>query len=127
MILLRLDELLSSGEARYDFPLITIEHVLPQTPPADSEWTDWWPSEEERIKNVHRLGNLVLLNRKQNAAAKNYDFEKKKRSYFATKNGGSPFVLTTQVLRESEWTPEVFSGRQTTLLKKLKDAWRLLP
>jgi hypothetical protein len=125
MILLRLDELISSGEARYDFPRITIEHVLPQTPPADSQWTKWWPLEEDRKRNVHRLGNLVLLNRNQNAAAKNYEFEKKKKSYFATKNGGSPFMLTTQVLAEDEWTPAVFERRQKMLLQKLKGAWRI--
>lgn len=125
MILLRLDELLSSGEARYEFPLITVEHVLPQTPPAECQWIKWWPLEKVRERDVHRLGNLVLLNRKQNASAKNYEFEKKKRSYFATKDGGSPFMLTTQVLAEDEWTPDVFERRQKMLLQKLKDAWRL--
>ncbi|HWA27556.1 MAG TPA: DUF262 domain-containing HNH endonuclease family protein [Lacunisphaera sp.] len=125
MILLRLDEVLSSGEARYDFPLITIEHVLPQTPPAASQWMKWWPVEEDRKRDVHRLGNLALLNRRQNASAKNYEFEKKKRSYFTTKAGGSPFMLTTQVLHEEEWTPEIFESRQKMLLQKLKEAWRL--
>lgn len=125
MILLRLDELLSSGEARYDFPLITIEHVLPQSPPEGSEWLGWWPDEETRKRDVHRLGNLALLNRRQNSSAKNYEFEKKKKSYFATKDGGSPFMLTTQVLGENSWTPEIFERRQKALLKKLKDAWRL--
>jgi uncharacterized DUF497 family protein len=125
MILLRLDELISSGEARYDFPLITIEHVLPQTPEASSEWTAWWPDAAMRERDVHRLGNLVLLNRKQNSSAKNYAFEKKKKSYFAGRAGSSPFALTTQVLNEPTWLPTVFERRQQALLEKLKTAWRL--
>lgn len=125
MILLRLDELCSSGEARYNFPLITIEHVLPQSPPAESEWTGWWPDPVVRERDVHRLGNLVLLNRRQNSSAKNYPFDQKKRSYFAGRDGSSPFAITTQVLREPIWTPDVFERRQALLLQKLKDVWRL--
>lgn len=125
MILLRLDELLSSGEASYHFPLITIEHVLPQNPDVNGEWAKSWPDAERRKLDVHRLGNLVLLNKKQNSSASNYDFEKKKRSYFSGADGSSPFALTTQVLKEAKWTPEVFNRRQKELLGKLITAWRL--
>jgi hypothetical protein len=97
VILLRLDELLSSGEATYDQPLITIEHVLPQTPDSTSEWCQWWPEEKERKGNVHRLGNLALLNRKQNSAAKNWEFSQKKTKYFLGRSGVSPFALTTEL------------------------------
>ncbi len=44
-VLLRLDSALSSGGASYDHPLITVEHVLPQQPQANSVWgasfTEW--------------------------------------------------------------------------------------
>lgn len=125
MILLRLDAALSSGEAEYHFNTITIEHVLPQTPPSNSQWTQWWPDEDVRESNVHRLGNLVLLNRRQNSSAKNFDFQKKKNSYFLGKAQSSPFALTTAVLRHSEWTPQIFEQRQEKLLGKLKQEWRL--
>jgi uncharacterized protein with ParB-like and HNH nuclease domain len=123
-VLLRLDEALTEGEASYSFPIISVEHVLPQTPPMKSKWLEWWPDEEEREDNLHRLGNLALLSRRKNSQAKNYDFEKKKGKYF--KRGGvSPFALTTQVLNESKWTPEVVEERQKQLLAKLKDIWDL--
>jgi hypothetical protein len=125
MILLRLDELLSSGEASYQFKIITIEHVLPQNPEPDSQWLKWWTDDKKRQVDVHRLGNLALLNKKQNSSANNYEFEKKKRSYFASKTGTSPFSLTTQILQQNEWTPKVFEDRQTALLDHLKKAWRL--
>jgi len=127
MILLRLDELLGSGEANYANDLITIEHVLPQNPPAASEWMTWWPIAAARQKATHQIGNLALLNRRQNAAAKNWDFTKKKSKYFTTKGGASPFLITTGILQSQEWTPEVFSERQEKFLAHLLAAWRLTP
>jgi hypothetical protein len=124
-VLLRLDHALSSGEARYDFATITVEHVLPQTPPDKSEWLTWWPDPQQRTDSVHRFGNLALLNIRQNSAAKNWDFTTKKAKYFQKKTGGSPFQITSQVLKESKWTPEVFAARQELALEKLTTLWSL--
>ena len=124
-VLVRLDAALSEGEASYNFSNITVEHVLPQNPGANSEWMKWFPSEQERDQYVHRLGNLVLLSSAKNSQAQNYDFDVKKQKYFTTKTGVSPFALTTQVLREQEWTPEVMAGRQKELINVLKNLWRL--
>ncbi|MDZ8026029.1 MAG: HNH endonuclease family protein [Nostoc sp. DedQUE11] len=109
----------------YDYSVITVEHVLPQNPSADSKWLQWFPNEEERIQYVHRIGNLALLSRNKNAEAQNYDFNKKKEKYFFSKKGVSPFVLTTQVLHQSEWTPEVIKLRQEDCLQSLRKLWRL--
>ncbi|OYD96267.1 hypothetical protein CDG76_05475 [Nostoc sp. 'Peltigera membranacea cyanobiont' 210A] len=49
----------------------------------------------------------------------------KKQKYFTTKTGVSNFALTTQVLMEKEWTPEVINKRQEQLIDKLKQVWRL--
>lgn len=124
-VLLRLDALLSEGEAHYDLPVISIEHVLPQTPKDSSQWLVDFPDETKRTAVVHRLGNLVLLSRRKNTAASNYDFDEKKTKYFTGKGGVSPFALTTQVLREPVWTSEVIERRQRELLGKLADLWRL--
>jgi hypothetical protein len=102
-----------AGEgATYDFPVISVEHVLPQNPAPGSEWTTWIPDNAERLRCVHQLGNLVLLSRKKNSAASNYEFDKKKRAYFTGRGGVTPFALTTQVLREPTWTSEVIEARQ---------------
>lgn len=123
-ILKRLDSLLAGPGAKYDHKNITIEHVLPQTPGLNSQWITWWPDESLRKSYVHRLGNLVLLDRAKNASANNYDFEKKKKSYFS-KKGVSPFQITTTVLIEKEWTPDVVRRRQHELVGKLCDIFRL--
>lgn len=124
IILLRLDALVSGGGASYDYETITVEHVLPQTPQANSNWLEWFPTAQERLQWVHRIGNLALLTRKKNSAANNYDFAKKKEAYF-TKGGVSPFALTTQVLQHQDWTPEVVKSRHEDMLAKLELHWRL--
>jgi len=124
-VLLRLDSALAEGKASYNFSNITVEHVLPQNPSPDSEWVTWFPNQEDKQKYVHQLGNLVLLSSAKNSMAQNYDFEKKKQQYFTTKKGICNFALTTQVLMEKEWTPEVIEKRQKLLIEKLKKVWRL--
>ena len=124
-VLLRLDSLLSSGDAIYNYPIITIEHVLPQTPAADSEWIKWFPTAALQDQWVHRLGNLVLLSLRKNIRAGRMTFDKKKASYFSTSGGVSSFALTTQVLREHKWTPEVVQRRQEELVRLLRNLWRL--
>ena len=68
-VLLRLDSELSKGQASYNYPIITVEHVLPQTPEANSVWMTWFPTEDMRQQYTHKLGNLVLLARKKNSQA----------------------------------------------------------
>jgi hypothetical protein len=123
-LLLRLDSLLSGGGAQYDYKVVTVEHVLPQTPEADSDWAGWFPDQNERDLWTHRLGNMALLTRKKNSSASNYEFDRKKQAYFAV-GGVSPFVLTTQVLHKQEWTCSVVQQRQQELLELLKEHWRL--
>lgn len=124
-VLLRLDSALSEGEGTYEYPVITVEHVLPQNPSEGSIWLEWFPNDEERIQYVHRIGNLALLSRKKNAEAQNYDFDKKKKKYFVSNTSIVPFVLTTQVLQQSEWTPAVIKQRQEDSLQSLRKIWRL--
>ncbi len=123
-LLLRLDSLLSGGGAQYEYKVVTVEHVLPQSPPAGSDWTAWFPSQDARDRWTHRIGNLALLTRKKNSSASNYDFNRKKQAYFAV-GGVSPFVLTTQVLHSQEWTQSLVEERQVDLLLLLQEHWRL--
>jgi hypothetical protein len=123
-ILLRVEKLLCGGGATYDYQTITVEHVLPQTPQPNSNWLMWFPNANERYQWIHRIGNLALLTRKKNSAASNYEFDAKKRAYFA-KGGVSPFVLTSQVLDKTEWTPQIVAARQQVLLALLEKHWKL--
>lgn len=124
-ILQRLDSFVSSGGATYNQKIVTIEHVLPQHPAVSSDWLKDWLDEQERKYWVHRVANLVLLTRSINSSASNFEFEAKKDKYFKTKSGTSPFALTTQVLSEKTWTPEVVKSRQGKLLAEFEKGWDL--
>lgn len=104
---------------------VSLEHVLPQTPPAGSEWLQWFPDEEKRDSWTHRLANLVPLDRKKNSSASNYDFSKKKNAYFKGQGTESPFILTQQVRQVKEWTPSLLHDRQKSLVGVLKKHWSL--
>ncbi len=121
-VLMRLDSLVAGGGASYEYETITVEHVLPQSPLPNSEWLTWFPNPEIRASSVHQLGTLVLLTRKKNSSASNYEFARKKEAYF-TRGGVSPFALTTQVLQYSEWKPEIVTARQIELLEILDKHW----
>jgi hypothetical protein len=124
-VLRRLDSALSQAEASYNYSTITVEHVLPQSPNEGSRWISWFPDQAARESWTHRIANLVLLSRRKNSQARNFEFDVKKDRYFTTRTGTSPFAITTQVLRETEWTPAILERRQDALLTTLKQLWRL--
>lgn len=122
-LLLRLDSIVAEVGAQYAYPTITVEHVLPQNPSAGSEWEDWF-SDADADYWTHRIANLVLLSRRKNSRASNYEFDQKKNEYFMV-HGTSHFALTTQVVNETEWTPMVLEHRQHELLNAFKLEWGL--
>ncbi len=124
-IIQRLDSFVSDGGAFYNTKLFTIEHVLPQTPREDGEWVSLWPDVAQRRYWLNRVANLVPLTRQRNSAAQNYDFVVKKEKYFQTKNGTSSYTLTTQVLSQDKWTPDVVINRQKELLSIFESRWDL--
>jgi len=124
-LILRLDSFVADGAASYDPSILTIEHVLPQTVSQGSEWEELWPDPELRATWVHKLANLVPLNKRRNSQAQNYDFETKKTAYFKGRNNVSSYALTSQVLHEDKWMPEVLQARQQELLNVLYSNWRL--
>jgi Protein of unknown function DUF262/Protein of unknown function (DUF1524) len=124
-LILRLEALVSDGSKKQVFDQLSLEHVLPQTPPADSEWIKWFPDEDERETWTHRLANLVPLHFRKNPAASNYDFVTKKNVYFKGKGTASPFVLTQEVRSEDSWTPSLLTTRQKRLVDVIRAYWHL--
>lgn len=126
-LLLRLDAELSSGGATYSHDIVSVEHVLPQTPSAASQWLKDFPDEASRLQWTHKLANLMLLTLRKNIQASNWDFAEKQERYFSESGGVSPFVITTQVIRAHAWTPAVLEARQQSLLEKLYATWDIAP
>ena len=87
--------------------------------------------DEAREKWVHRLGNLVLLSRRKNAQAKNYDFDEKKDKYF-DKGNPTIFPITLNVIRQTEekteqtkWNQQIVEYNQQEYLQVLLNLWNL--
>lgn len=123
-LVLRLESLVRAPGVQLQ-DAVSLEHVLPQTPPDGSDWIKWFPDEDERDGWTHRLANLVPLDRNKNSSASNYDFAKKKDAHFRGKGTASPFVLTQEVRSESEWTPTLLTARQKRLVNVLSTHWNL--
>jgi hypothetical protein len=124
-LLLRLEALVSDGSKTQTFDYLSLEHVLPQNPPATSDWIAWFPDEDEREVWTHRLANLVPLHIRKNPAASNYDFTTKKNVYFKGKGTASPFILTQEVRSEDTWTPAMLDERQKRLINVFSRHWEL--
>ena len=118
-ILLRIDMKYWDLENFPGYPgTITVEHILPQTPPEDSEWIERF-GEKERMEWTNKLGNLVLLSGRKNSKAQNYDFDKKKDVYFKEKS--TPFRITHEVEDKDEWSLEELKLRHQKLLSDAKE------
>ena len=121
-VLLRLDEAMADGSAKYDFGNMTVEHVLPQNPDSKSRWVKDF-NDEQREVWTHKLANLVPLSKKKNSGAGNLDFVDKKEKYFGKRKAN--FILTQEIMGAAEWTPAVLKERQARLVSKLCDVWSL--
>ncbi|KRW68302.1 hypothetical protein AO741_20690 [Pseudomonas sp. TTU2014-105ASC] len=123
-LLLRLEQASTDGSANYDYPVISVEHVCPQTIAPGSQWAQWFHDADDHAAWVHSLANLVLLNSRKNSAAQNYDFDKKKTKYFAS-GDTCAFTLTNEVRSYSQWTLTELKVRRVELFERLAKAWRL--
>ncbi len=117
-VLLRLDLNMWEMENFAGYPgTITVEHILPQTPDKNSEWTKLF-SEDERKEWTNKIGNLVLLSGMKNSKAQNFEFAKKKDAYF--KDKCTFFKITQDLVKIDRWTKEEEEKRHKKLLAEAK-------
>jgi hypothetical protein len=95
---------------------VTVEHILPQTPETGGNWVSLF-SKEEREEWTNKLGNLVLLSRRKNSKAQNYDFPRKKEIYF--KESSTYFRITRELEDIPEWTMKYLNDRQLNLANRI--------
>lgn len=124
-IILRLDSFTSDMGAKYNHNTLTIEHILPQSIKKGSQWDIIWADLETRKMWLNKIANLIPLTRAKNSEAQNYDFARKKELYYSSKKGVTTFSLTTEILKEKEWTPKSIELRQKVLLDRFKSHWDL--
>ena len=106
--LLRLELLASEHDAPVDYTAKSVEHVLPQSPMENSDW-EKWNDLSEIEEYVNTVGNLVLLSKGKNSAAKNYDFQKKIEKYLNPRVSNYPRSM--EVLKENKWDRDLIKRR----------------
>ncbi|WP_165840810.1 DUF262 domain-containing protein [Pseudomonas sp. SDI] len=99
----------------------TLEHILPQTPAADSHWRDVWDAKNTELY-LHDIGNLVLTH--NNSNYRNFDFARKKGS------AGSGYSYSNSDIRQErklalfeDWTPLECEERRQTLVDWISTRW----
>ena len=96
----------------------TVDHILPYSPVHLHGWTDFNEREHEDYKL--RLGNLTLLNRKENSSSNDFNanFLKKIDTY---KN--SEYVITQELHTKQEWNKTHINERQKEFAKIAVIIW----
>jgi hypothetical protein len=116
-LLLKLDYLYADHSNRMSLETLSVEHVLPQNPKADSQWCKDF-TEEQRQLWTHRLGNLVLITTRKNTSQGNLDYADKKTRYFEKRISTCPNSL--RVLKNDRWTPTELEANHNAVLANLR-------
>ena len=119
-LLLRLNYLYSDIDTVLSLPeTISIEHILPQNPKADSQWKADFDDEARELW-TNKLGNLIILSRRKNSSQSNLDYEKKKQKYFKgnVNLGRSAFIMS-----KSTWQLDDLQENHKDAVAKLKESF----
>lgn len=108
-----------------DTSLLNLEHLLPKNPAAQNGWGHFTADEKKAFR--WRLGNLVLLNNKDNGAIGDKPFQDKRPMLKNSEN----IWLTKDVLEHtnttSTWTKDDIAERQKRLAALAVKRWPLEP
>ena len=117
-ILFKLDYLYGDTDKINVPNMITVEHILPQTPKDDSQWKIDF-SDQEREQWTNKIGNLVLISRKKNSSQGRMDFSDKKTKYF--KNNIELFRNSLKIYTSyTKWTPAEIEKNHQEVLEKIE-------
>ena len=95
---------------------LTIEHILPRSP-TSTEWPTF-STDEIIAEYIPRLGNLALVPRTLNKSLGNKPFNSKRTVY-----SHADLLLTKDIAKEQDWSPEAIDKRQEELAKLALKVW----
>jgi hypothetical protein len=126
LVLLRLNEEMAGRPQDLPMEELTVEHILPRKPSANSRWRQWFPDPAERGRCTESLGNLVLMTRAQNDRAGNQDFSRKQQVLFAA-DGALALPVNDYVQGQTEWRASQIREREADLLARVYRLWDIAP
>lgn len=121
-VLLRMDYLLQNQDQKMHFETLSVEHVLPQNPAADSLWVKDF-TDAERDDLTDKLGNLVLITCKKNISQGRLDYAEKKKKYFEKNIDTCPNSLRL-LNKYTQWTPVDLKENHTYAVKEIMDSYK---
>lgn len=102
------------------FKQISIEHILPQTPKAGSQWLNDF-TDDERLNYTHKIGNLIIIGRRKNSSLGNLDYPQKRQKYFDKNIGSFARSLNIYNTYSTHWTPTEYKLNQQKAIDDLKE------
>ncbi|WP_407426893.1 DUF262 domain-containing protein [Treponema sp.] len=118
-LLLKIDLLMTDIDKQSISPsIISIEHILPQTPNDNSQWKKDF-SDAEREEWTDKIGNLALISRRKNSSQGRLDYTEKCKKYFEKNIGTFPSMI--KVFQENkEWKLDNLKKRQQEIISLLE-------
>lgn len=106
---------LSDNPAPVDLSILSIEHLMPQTP--TPEWyAELGIDEETYLRNLHRLGNLTLAAKPDNSKMQNKVWQYKNTILSSTAH----LKINEALLKKEKWTIKDIDVRTKELIKQIQ-------
>lgn len=118
LLLLRLSDEIDGTLTRPAISALTVEHVLPQRPPASSDWRRLFPDAKEREHCTESIGNLVLVRQDVNERIRNRDFADKRE---VLSDVPDLPAVTREAIEAAIWDAACVRSRESRLMGLLSD------
>ncbi|MGO1479413.1 GmrSD restriction endonuclease domain-containing protein [Senegalia sp. (in: firmicutes)] len=107
-----------NNPAPVDLNSLNVEHIMPQTP--TKKWLEELDIDEETYqRNLHRLGNLTLVSRKDNSIMQNKVWKYKNKILENT----SHLKINEELLKVDKWTIKSIDERTNGLIENIKELY----
>lgn len=116
-VLRRIEAVLASDPGPVHRSKVTVEHVLPRSPPRRSDWIRMFRTSRDIAGNVNRLGNMTFLTSAENQLADTADWHVK-RPILAR----SAFAITRRAAAAEVWDVSHIKARTEQLIGVLFEA-----
>ena len=100
-----------------DSSLLTLEHILPESP--DGEWIDSF-GKGDYNEHIDRLGNMTLVSKELNQELNRKNFNEKKKILKVSKQ-----KITEKIQEYETWNSETVNDRQNWMATYAVQKWKI--
>ena len=100
-----------------DSSLLTLEHILPESP--DGEWIDSF-GKDDYNEHIDRLGNMTLVSKELNQELNRKNFNEKKKILKVSKQ-----KITEKIQEYETWNSETVNDRQNWMATYAVQKWKI--